>query len=140
VNVDRRWWATSVVRVRVLAGVLMVVGAGCAVLGWGSRSGHTASRNLTAEAMSGPLGMTSAAVPASAVNSGANPNLSKPARALFAGMPLFFEPNQGQGGLDQSDPRARFVSRGSGYALFLGSEGAILSLVSHDRPSKGAAT
>lgn len=44
-----------------------------------------------------------------------------------------FEPNVGQAGLDTSDSRAKFVARGSGYSLFLGSEGAILSLVSQDR-------
>ena len=52
------------------------------------------------------------------------------AHSLFNGLPLMFEPNQGQANLDPTDPRARFVSRGSGYSLFLGSEGAILSLVS----------
>ncbi len=57
------------------------------------------------------------------------------ARALFAGLPLIFEPNQGQGDLDPADPRAKFVTRGSGYSLFLGSEGAILSLASRE-PSK----
>ena len=55
------------------------------------------------------------------------------ARTLLAGLPLIFEPNQGQGNLNPADPRARFVSRGSGYSLFLGTEGAILSLVSEDR-------
>ena len=50
------------------------------------------------------------------------------ARSLFAGLPLIFEPNQGQGNLDAGDARAKFVTRGSGYSLFLGSDGAILSL------------
>jgi uncharacterized repeat protein (TIGR01451 family) len=54
------------------------------------------------------------------------------ARSLFAGLPLIFEPNQGQGNLDAGDARAKFVTRGSGYSLFLGSEGAILSVVSRD--------
>ena len=63
-------------------------------------------------------------------------------RALLAGLPLIFEPNQGQGNLDPSDPRAKFVSRGPGYSLFLGSEGAILSLASHQppKPSRRAPT
>jgi uncharacterized repeat protein (TIGR01451 family) len=39
-----------------------------------------------------------------------------------------FEPNQGQANLDPADPRARFIARGAGYNLFLGREGAILSL------------
>jgi uncharacterized repeat protein (TIGR01451 family) len=57
------------------------------------------------------------------------------ARSLFAGLPLIFEPNLGQGNLDAGDARAKFVTRGSGYSLFLGSDGAILSLVSRE-PSK----
>src|SRR5271166_2615248 len=43
VNVDRRWLGTSVVRVRILAAGLVMLGAGCAVLGWGSRSRQTAA-------------------------------------------------------------------------------------------------
>jgi len=58
------------------------------------------------------------------------------ARSLLAGLPLYFEPNQGQGNLDPADPRAKFISRGAGYSLFLGSEGAILSLASHEHPKK----
>jgi len=54
------------------------------------------------------------------------------ALSLLAGLPLIFEPNQGQRNLDPADPRAKFVTHGSGYSLFLGSEGAILSLVSRD--------
>ena len=46
----------------------------------------------------------------------------------MAGLPLMFEPNQGQGNLNPADPRARFVARGSGYSLFLGNEGAVLNL------------
>src|SRR3984893_6291015 len=57
-------------------------------------------------------------------------DLQSRARSLFKGLPLIFEPNQGQANLDPSDRRARYVSRGSGYSLFLGSEGAILSMVS----------
>ena len=43
-------------------------------------------------------------------------------------MPLMFEPNQGQANLDPADTRARFIAHGSGYTLFLGSEGAIVSV------------
>jgi uncharacterized repeat protein (TIGR01451 family) len=57
------------------------------------------------------------------------------ARSLFAGLPLIFEPNQGQANLDPADRRAKFVTHGSGYSLFLGSDGALLSLVSRE-PSK----
>jgi uncharacterized repeat protein (TIGR01451 family) len=52
------------------------------------------------------------------------------ARSLFAGLPLMFEPNQGQANLDPADPHARFLARGSAYSLLLGSEGATLKLYS----------
>ena len=127
-NVDCRWLGTSAVRFRVLAAGLVLLGAGCAIFGWGSRSRQTAAN-------------TAALIPANnrqAVNTLASASpLSTPAadagaraRSLFAGLPLMFEPNQGQGGLDASDSRARFVTRGSGYALFLGTDGATLSLTS----------
>lgn len=57
------------------------------------------------------------------------------AHSLFAGLPLIFEPNQGQANLDAADTRAKFVTRGPGYSLFLGSEGAILSMVSPNQAS-----
>jgi uncharacterized repeat protein (TIGR01451 family) len=50
------------------------------------------------------------------------------AHSLFAGLPIIFEPNQGQGNLDPADSRAKFVARGSGYSLFLGQQGATLTL------------
>jgi uncharacterized repeat protein (TIGR01451 family) len=67
---------------------------------------------------------------------GASREVQSRARSLFAGLPLIFEPNQGQGDLDPADPRAKFVTRGSGYSLFLGSEGAILSMVSRNRSNE----
>ena len=42
---------------------------------------------------------------------------------IYAHLPLSFETNQGQ-----SDSRVKFLSRGEGYALFLTSDGAVLSL------------
>jgi uncharacterized repeat protein (TIGR01451 family) len=60
------------------------------------------------------------------------------ASSLMARLPLMFEPNQGQANLDPADTRARFIARGSGYTLFLGTEGAIVSLPSTegDKASK----
>jgi len=58
----------------------------------------------------------------------------------MAGLPLMFEPNQGQGNLDPSDPKAKFVARGSGYNLLLGSEGAILSLSARTAEKAGSAS
>jgi Bacterial Ig-like domain (group 3)/MBG domain (YGX type)/Bacterial Ig-like domain (group 1)/Beta-propeller repeat len=43
--------------------------------------------------------------------------------ATYGSLPLSFEANQGQ-----SDPRVRFLSRGSGYSLFLTGDGAVLAL------------
>src|SRR5206468_7313567 len=56
------------------------------------------------------------------------------AHSLFAGLPIIFEPNQGQANLDPADGRAKFVARGAGYSLFLGTQGATLSMVR--RPSR----
>ncbi len=56
------------------------------------------------------------------------------ARSFMAGLALMFEPNQGQANLNVADRRAKFITRGSGYSLFLGSEGAILTLASHEQP------
>jgi uncharacterized repeat protein (TIGR01451 family) len=137
VNVERRWLGTSVVRVRILAAGLVLLGAGCAVLGWGSRSRQTtanAAAHLPAiDAQASPVpSLLATAQPGPEATSG---DAQTRARSLFAGLPLIFEPNQGQANLDPADRRAKFVTRGSGYSLFLGSEGAILSLMSRE-PSK----
>ena len=136
-NVDRRWLGASVVRVRVLAAGLVLLGAGCAVLGWGSRSrqpaanaaAHLPAIDAQASTVPGLLAIAQAGPEAASGDAQAR------ARSLFAGLPLIFEPNQGQANLDPADRRAKFVTRGSGYSLFLGSEGAILSLMSRE-PSK----
>lgn len=143
-NVERRWLGTSVVRVRVLAAGLVLLTAGCAFLGWGSRSRQTAANAAghTAAIATPAHDAQAAILPGLLATAQSSPRpdaaeLKSQARSLFAGLPLIFEPNQGQGNLDPADPRAKFVSRGSGYSLFLGSEGAILSMVS-DSPSKEA--
>jgi uncharacterized repeat protein (TIGR01451 family) len=141
---DRRGLGTSVVRVRVLAAGLVLVAAGCAVLGWGSRSRQTAAKvvaNATARpaAMGVPVSGATVTVPTTPMSilqglpGTGNADVKSRARSLFAGLPLFFEPNVGQGQLDRADGRARFVSRGPGYSLFLGPEGAILSTVSQSK-------
>ena len=131
-NVNRRWLGTSVIRVRVLAAGLVLLGAGYAVLGWGSRSRQTTAnvagqRPEIAEPESALPSLVGASQKLPGASSG---EAQSQARSLFAGLPLIFEPNQGQGNLDAGDARAKFVTRGSGYSLFLGSEGAILSLAS----------
>ena len=146
-NLNHRWLGTSVVRVRVLAAGLMLLAAGCAVLGWGSRSRQTAANTaaplpgISISAYGIPANDGSGTVVSGLVAPGAashpTQEVQSRARSLFAGLPLIFEPNQGQGNLDASDARAKFVAHGSGYSLFLGSEGAILSLVSRSKPSSG---
>lgn len=134
-NVDRRWLGISVVRARILAAGVVLLGAGCAVLGWGSHLRQTAA-NATAPTPAIDQPAPLASIPPSEAQSprtGSGADLQSRARSLFEGLPLMFEPNQGQGNLDPADVRAKFVSRGSGYSLFLGSEGAILSLSTHAR-------
>jgi len=144
-----------VVRVRILAAGVVLLTAGCAFLGWGSRSrqtaanaaAHLAATNLPANTIRAgriPANDAQAAVmpgllvTAQSSPSQANGEAKLGARSLFAGLPLIFEPNQGQGNLHQGDQRAKFVARGSGYSLFLGSEGAILSTVSQNRSMANA--
>jgi len=119
VNVDRREWGAWERAGIWLAG-LGLLAAAYFVLVAGSRSWPgEASRYQTPS-------------PASALtalqDSTADAGAQFRARNIFSGLPLMFEPNQGQAGLDPADSRAKFVARGSGYSLFLGSEGAILNL------------
>ena len=116
-NVDRRWWGTSLVRVRILLAGLVLLGAGWAVLGWGARFGKIVRNPAKAPGVS---------------VAGLQPSgeMQARARSILAGLPLIFEPNQGQANLDPADRRARFVTHGSGYSMVLGYDGVILSLVS----------
>lgn len=116
---------------------MAVVVAGCVVLGLGSRSLQTAlkagAQHSEAQVSEGQLslGQTLAMASLPSANQsavGAVPGAPTQARDIYAGLPLMFEPNQGQANLDPSDPRSKFVARGSGYSLLLGSEGAILQL------------
>ena len=138
-NVDCRGWGMSVVRARTLAAGLALLGAGCAVLGLAFHPRHVAVK----AALSGDADLraiSQGTVPP-ADGTRAKAEIQARARSIFAGLPLIFEPNLGQGNLNPSDERAKFVARGSGYSLFFGSEGAILSLASRDlsRASKSAA-
>ncbi len=139
-NVDRRWLGTSVARIRVLAAGLVLLWAGYAVLGWSAHSRQSAANVATQSPAIQTSWIQASATddyailpgvgPASGSPNRSNADAQSKARAFFAGMPLIFEPNQGQANLDPADPRAKFVTRGSGYSLFLGSEGAILSMAS----------
>jgi Domain of unknown function DUF11/Beta-propeller repeat len=120
VNVDRRRLGTSVLGMRILVAGLVLLAAGYAVLGWGTRFGKSV-RNQGSALRSSFVGPNSAA-----------PSQAE-AQSILQGLPLVFEPNQGQANLQANDPRAQFVSHGPGYKLVLGNEGALLSLVSRTR-------
>ena len=126
-NLDRRWLGTSVVRVRVLAAGLVLLAAGCMVLGWGSRSRQTAANRAASMSDQGSA-LTAGTATGPILSSETKLDARSHALAVFAGLPLMFEPNQGQASLDPADARVKFVARGSGYSLYLGSEGAILNL------------
>ena len=143
-NVDRRWLGSSVGRIRVLAAGLVLLGAGCAVLGWNAHSRQTAanlagqlratqepaiaSSTIEDSAIQGQATMPGFLTRAQGLPDEVSGGAQSGARSLFAGLPLIFEPNQGQANLDPADRRAKFVTHGSGYSLFLGSDGALLSL------------
>src|SRR5215813_1260187 len=57
------------------------------------------------------------------------PLAAETSKAVRSTLPLVFEPNLGQ-----ADPSVRFLSRGSGYGLFLTEREAVLSLV-HPTPT-----
>ncbi len=136
-NVDRRWWGTSVVRGRVLAAGLVLLGAGCAVLGVSHSRMSVANAAMPSFlSMVGQDGIAPAYPTTASMANSADGDAQTRVHSLFSGLPLVFEPNLGQGNLDPADSRAKFVTRGPGYSLFLGSEGAILSLVSQDRPKQ----
>jgi hypothetical protein len=109
-----------VLAVRILVAGLVLLAAGYAVLGWGTRFGKSV-RNQGSALRPSFVGPNSAA-----------PSQAE-AQSILQGLPLVFEPNQGQANLQANDPRAQFVTHGPGYKLVLGNEGALLSLVSRTR-------
>jgi uncharacterized repeat protein (TIGR01451 family) len=121
VNVDCPRLGTSAVGVRISLAGLALLAAACLFLAKGSHPHPAISQAPAASPFSPQAGSRS--VP------GRNPKL---AHELLSNLPLIFEPNRGQANLDPSDPRARFVAHGSGYSLFLGSEGAFVTLRSKD--------
>src|SRR5580692_12156149 len=109
---------TSRVRVRAFGAMFVLLLAGFGLLGLGS---HRHAQDALARRSGSPLPTAS------------NASLkSKPeARALLGQLPLIFEPNQGQ-----ADPRAKFLARGSGYSLFLKTDGAVLAMqTAHASPA-----
>lgn len=121
---NHRGWGTSVVRGRILVAGALLLAAGCLLLA----SPHSRQLAANTSAPGSPALTQATPLAGEAVASDAQSR----ARAIFASLPLTFEPNQGQANLDPADPRAKFTARGSGYSLYLGSDGAILRLSSRD--------
>ena len=100
---------------KALAAMLVLLLAGAALLGSGSRrDAQRATTQLPASSI-----LTSA-IPAPAQ---LPPHPKPDARGILAQLPLIFEPNQGQ-----ADAAVKFLARGAGYSLFLESDGAVLAL------------
>jgi uncharacterized repeat protein (TIGR01451 family) len=140
-------------RFGVLLGAILLLAAGCLLLGSASRSrtsssGPQASRSPLQNAILSAG--SSAFAPDAAGQPNPDPRYSDSrnagqARALLSQLPLLFEPNLGQVNLGQSNPSrsdsaVKFVARGSGYSLFLDSEGATLALHSQARAGSAART
>lgn len=139
-NVDRRGWGTSAVRGRILAAAAVWMGAAaCVLLGVGTHSGQTGPGSVaTVPTLAASL---TAASNSASLQDSSSPQADAKVRAhsLLSGLPLRFEPNQGQGNLDPADSRAQFVARGPGFGLFLGLEGATLTLLSRDHSRQNSA-
>jgi Tol biopolymer transport system component len=74
-------------------------------------------RNLWSASNQQPIGASSTA------HSNSKPTTMKPAANSYGKLPMSFEKNQGQ-----TDRKVKFLSRGSGYSLFLTSDEAVLAL------------
>jgi uncharacterized repeat protein (TIGR01451 family) len=138
VNVDRREWGTSVVRGRIVAAAAVLMGAAGVLLGGGSHSGHTGPSVVPVPTLAASLSGAPASMSLQDIGSRQR-DAQVRAHSLLSGLPLRFEPNQGQGNLDPADSRARFVARGPGFGLFLGYKGATLTLLSRDRSRQNSA-
>ncbi|HWX91992.1 MAG TPA: SBBP repeat-containing protein [Terriglobales bacterium] len=106
-RLNRRGLGTGLLWRCILPAVVWLVIVGAAILGLAS---HTR-----------PVVATSPApIPGFASTT---PRPSSMVVPSFGHLPLTFEPNQGQ-----TDPSVKFMARGSGYALFLTGDDAVLSL------------
>jgi uncharacterized repeat protein (TIGR01451 family) len=139
-------------RFGVLLGAILLLAVGCLLLGSASRSstsiaGPQVSRSPLQSAILAAGSSAFAPDAASQLNSDhpSDHQNGGQARALLSQLPLLFEPNLGQVNLgqvnsSQSDSAVKFVARGSGYSLFLDSEGATLALRSQARAGSAART
>jgi uncharacterized repeat protein (TIGR01451 family) len=134
-------------RFGVLWGASLLLAAGCLLLGSASRSrtfmvSPQVSRSSLQSAILSASSSAFAPNVARQLNSDAHsgsPDAGQ-ARALLSQLPLLFEPNLGQVNSSQSDSAVKFLARGSGYSLFLDSEGATLALRSPAHAGSAART
>jgi hypothetical protein len=116
------------------AAVLVGLGAvfGVAALGPGGASGP-AWPLVSGAQPPGLLSAQAALAPfPGAPAGGLGPSQRAALNSSYGRLPLTFEPNVGQ-----ADPRARYVARGAGYALFLTRQAAVLSLAAGSRAKAG---
>jgi uncharacterized repeat protein (TIGR01451 family) len=110
--------------VRALWGTILLLAAGCLLLGSASRSRtSTPSPQVSQPPLQNVL-------PGPGTSAKPNP---EQALALLGQLPLLFEPNLGQLNLSQlnlsqDESGVKFLARGRGYSLLLDSEGATLAL------------
>jgi uncharacterized repeat protein (TIGR01451 family) len=109
------------------------------VLGWGSRAHYFAAKGAASSAYQAQLQLPLSSLAAQPPQAAAAQAKSQ-ALSFFSGLPLMFEPNQGQANLDASDSKVRFLARGAGYAMTFGPEGAAISLRSHASAAKSSST
>jgi hypothetical protein len=124
VKVNRRWRGANGVQIRVLCAGVALATAAIAVLGGSSHSRQAGQSSAIASSSPrfAPASASSAAAPnATPLNLVADSKGR--ALAAFMQLPLMFEPNVGQ-----SDSSVKFLAHGTGYGLFLGPDGAVLSL------------
>ncbi len=112
-RLNRRGLGTGLLWSRILPAALLLVVAGATALSLGSHPNGEAI---------GLIAQPGFGIPGSPER----PTVAK----RYGSLPLMFEPNLGQ-----TDPRVRFVARGSGYGLFLTDHDAVLSL-QHSRPAE----
>ena len=113
---------SSRARPLILGAMLVLLAAGSALLGSGSRR---YAQRATAQFPAAPIPTSSGSSRFfSAIESAhLKPLYSKPeARAILGQLPLIFEPNHGQ-----ADRQVKFLARGAGYSLFLDSTSAVLA-------------
>ena len=119
---------SSRARPLILGAMLVLLAAGSALLGSGSRR---YAQSATAEFPAAPILTSSGSSLSSLRSSSPHSNQqhlnllhSKPeARAILGQLPLIFEPNHGQ-----VDRQVKFLARGAGYSLFLDSTSAVLAM------------